>query len=101
MLAYPDDIMQKARAVAQTLLGELSRFMALEAIAEAILAERKRCAAIARHKATHACDHCECLGGTDPETGIQECSLETRGGDCLCQVSAEMANEIANGIEGI
>ncbi|WP_026783126.1 hypothetical protein [Pleomorphomonas koreensis] len=118
----PDDIMHTARTVAQTLLGELSRCMALEAIAKAILAERLRCAgimkvqmerqlpavavktfqlsaAIARKKAAHAYDDCECLGGMDPETGQQECSLEARGGDCLCQVAANMADEIARAIE--
>lgn len=38
---------------------------------------------------------CDCLGMIDPETGVAECSLESRGADCLCAVSMETAEKIA------
>lgn len=95
---------QVAQSIAGRIWGEggdLSSALCDNLIAAAVHKERKRCAAIARRKAAHAYDDCECLGIMDPETGIRECSLEVRGGDCLCQVAEEMANEIANEIEGI
>ena len=38
---------------------------------------------------------CERLGPMDPETGVRECSLEARGGDCVCATRSEEAEEIA------
>lgn len=68
-------------------------------VAEAVGAERLRCMAIAYRKANHAFDDCECLGFEDPETGVRECSLETRGQDCLCELKREVAEEIGKAIE--
>lgn len=80
--------------------GHIESALTEALVARAVGVERKRSAAIARQRAEHVYDDCECLGGTDPETGIRECSLAARGHDCLCAVAGEMAEEIANEIEG-
>jgi hypothetical protein len=38
---------------------------------------------------------CESLGGMDPETGVSECAMETRGDICLCAERIEEADKIA------
>lgn len=80
--------------------GEFSSALLDNEIAAAIHSERKRLALLARGRGALPFGECECLGGTDPETGIRECSLEVKGHDCLCTVGYEMADEIAKAIEG-
>ena len=59
---------------------------------------REAFARIAERHSQKSYDQCECLGSTDHETGQRECSIEVRGGDCLCAVHDETACEIANAI---
>ena len=44
---------------------------------------------------------CERLGPMDWETGVRECSRESRGGACLCQEHLEEAEEIARLIRAL
>lgn len=67
----------------------------------AVFRERKHLAEMARRHGTLVFGDCECLGFMDMETGARECSLENKGGDCLCQVAYEMAEEIARAIEAV
>ena len=46
-------------------------------------------------------DGCGCLGFMDPETGARECSLEIKGGDCLCSHEEECAHASAVAIRAL
>ncbi len=94
---------QVAQSIARRIdagVGRAESALTEALVARAVDAERNRCAAIARRRAEHVYDDCECIGSVDPETGIRECSLAARGHDCLCAVAGEMADEIATEIEG-
>lgn len=99
MADIPGDITINARAVAVHLFGDLWRSSDVEIIAEVILAERRRCVAIARRREAQAINGSECSDEEDPETGYRVCSLEMRGRDCLCGMVADVAAGIAKAIE--
>lgn len=61
------------------------------------VAGMRRAAEIAQTRVTTSFDDCE-RGGADPSTGVYECSLDSRGRDCLCVEHQEEADAIARAI---
>ena len=66
-----------------------------QARSEAVITERKACAAVARSRGQRECDD---RGAQDPETGEVPCRRESRGGSCLCADLDDMAHEISKHI---
>ena len=67
------------------------------------LAGFARCKELAARKTldTDVYGSCEMLGPEDRETGQRECSLDVKGGDCLCSVQLEALDEAATAIRAL
>ena len=64
-------------------------------------AMREAAAKVADRRANYAFSNCDRMGGADPETGVAECSLESRGQDCRCQQIEEDAENMAAAIRAL
>lgn len=55
----------------------------------------------AKKRSLQVWDSCENIGMMDPETGVRECTAETRGGGCLCTERFETLESIANELRAL
>ena len=96
---HAHEIRRTDTELAQQIIGDIaSARNDIKAALAAVLRETaQRCAEIAQNKSAffEACDN---LGGMDPTTGVSECAVEVRGGDCLCVAKCEAYSEVASAI---